>query len=66
METITNVGLIECKTPTGAFNTDSLGNQHGFRLKKVMVQNASPEITRMHYPQSEIVLDKELSWMTQA
>jgi predicted dehydrogenase len=58
METITNVGLIECKTPNGAFKTDALGNRHGFHLKKVMVQDASPEITRLHYPQSEIVQDK--------
>ena len=59
METVTNVGLIECKTPTGTFKTESLGNRHGFRLKKVMVQNASPEIMRLHYPQSEIVQDKQ-------
>lgn len=58
METVTNVGLIEFKTPTDAFKTDTLGNQRGFRLKKVMVQNTSPELSRLHYPQSEIVQDK--------
>lgn len=58
METITNVGLIEFKNPSGAFETDTLGNRQSFHLKKVMVQNASPEITRLHYPHSEIVQDK--------
>lgn len=58
METITNVGLIECKTPGEAFQTDSLGNRHGFHLKKVMAKNNSPELTRLQYPQSEIVQDK--------
>ena len=58
METVTNVGLIECRTPSGTFNTESLGNKQEFRLKKVMVPNASAEITRLHYPQSEIVQDK--------
>lgn len=58
MERITNVGLIECKTPTEIFNTDSLGSSQGFYLKKVMVPNAPAELTRLHYPQSEIVQDK--------
>jgi hypothetical protein len=58
METITNVGLIEYKTSTDAFKTDSLGNPGGFHLKKVMMKNASPEVTRLRYPQSEIVQDK--------
>ncbi len=58
METITNVGLIEYASPAGAFKTETLGNRHGFHLKKVMVPNGSPELTRLQYPQSEIVQDK--------
>lgn len=58
METITNVGLIEYASSAGAFKTDTLGNRHGFHLKKVMVPNGSPELTRLQYPQSEIVQDK--------
>lgn len=58
MERLTNVGLIEGTSPAGTFKTDTLGNRHGFHLKKVMVPNGSPEITKLHYPQSEIVYDK--------
>lgn len=58
MEQLTNVGLIECNQPVGSFKADSLGNRHGFHLKKVMVPDVSPEIARRHYPQSEIVQDK--------
>lgn len=58
MDRLTNVGLIEFKTPTSAFEVESLGNTNGFLLKKVMVKNASPEITRSHYPDAEIVQDK--------
>lgn len=58
METVTNVGLIECNTSIESFKTETLGETGGFRLKKVMVPNVSAEITRLHYPQSEIVQDK--------
>lgn len=58
MDRLTNVGLIEFKTPTSTFQVESLGNTNGFLLKKVMVKNASPEITRSHYPDAEIVQDK--------
>ena len=58
MDTITNVGLIECNNAMGTFKTDALGNRHGFHLKKVMAPHASSEITRLQYPQSEIVEDK--------
>lgn len=58
MDTIKNVGLIECNNAMGTFKTDALGNRHGFRLKKVMAPHASPEMTRLQYPQSEIVQDK--------
>lgn len=58
MEAVTNVGLIECKTPSETFITESLGNNQGFHLKKVMVPHASAELTRLQYPQSEIVQDK--------
>lgn len=58
METITNVGLIECNHPTETFKTDALGNRHGFRLKKVMAPHVSAEITKANYPQSEVVEDK--------
>ncbi|WP_276483386.1 hypothetical protein [Paraflavitalea pollutisoli] len=58
MEQLTNVGLIEWKQPVGSFQTDSLGNRNGFHLKKVLIPDVSPEITKQHYPHSEIVQDK--------
>lgn len=58
MDTLTNVGLIECKTPTGDFKSSPFNDHNGFHLKKVMVQHTSPEIARMHYPQAEVVQDK--------
>lgn len=58
METLTNVGLIECKTPTGDLNSSPFNSRNGFYLKKVMMQHASPEIARMHYPEAEVVQDK--------
>jgi predicted dehydrogenase len=59
MDTLTNVGLIDYNTPIGDFKVDAVSDQRGFRLKKVMVKDASPEIIRLHYPQSEIVQDKQ-------
>lgn len=58
MEQLTNVGLIECKQPVGSFQTDSLGNRNGFHLKKVLIPDVSPEVSRQHYPHAEIVQDK--------
>lgn len=58
MDTLTNVGLIECKTPNGDFDSTPFNSDNGFHLKKVMVQHASPEIARMHYPNTEVVQDK--------
>lgn len=55
---LTNVGLIECKQPVGSFNTDSLGNRNGFHLKKVLIPDVSPDVSRKHYPHAEIVQDK--------
>jgi len=59
METLTNVGLIECTSTHGDPKGSAFDNRNGFRLKKVMVQDASPEMVQMLYPQSEVVLNKK-------
>jgi predicted dehydrogenase len=58
MSTLKNVGLIECNPPTGDFQRSPFSNENGFHLKKVMLQHASPEIARMHYPKAEVVQHK--------
>jgi len=55
MDTLKNIGLIECGGKGKAFKLDSTSSGNGFHLKKVLVRNTSADSARSQYPMAEIV-----------
>ena len=56
MNTLRNIGLIECGGKGKKFQLDSTSSGNGFKLVKVLVRNSiSLDSARKQYPMAEIV-----------
>lgn len=55
MNTLKNIGLIECANKGKKFQLDSTSSGNGFKLIKVLVRNTSLDSARSQYPMAEIV-----------
>ena len=60
MDTLKNIGLIECSLSNDPYGLDLTSRLNGFHLKKVLVKrNISDRLAKLHYPQAEIVENKK-------
>lgn len=58
METIKNVGLIECGNSTMPSLSNDFSLVNGFRLTKILAKNTSTnQFAKEYYPEAEIVND---------